>query len=110
LNSAEIFVLTSLTDVHPHAVQEALVMKTPVIISKECDCPEVEEFEAGKIVELDVNKIYSAMVNLLENPEIILKYSENTVNLVQERFLLENQMKKIIGMYQDISITHKNHN
>ena len=52
----------------------------------------------------------NAIVMLPGRTEPFLKYSENTVNLVQERFLLENQMKKIIGMYQDISITHKNHN
>jgi glycosyltransferase involved in cell wall biosynthesis len=107
MQSAEVFVLTSLTDVHPRAVQEALVMKTPVIISKECDCPGVEEFEAGKIVQLDSDKVHEALVDLLTNSETLDKYSKNSVKLVQEKYLLENQMKKIIDMYNNVVSNHE---
>ena len=37
LDSKEIFLLTSLTDVHLHVLQEPLVIKTLVIISKKYD-------------------------------------------------------------------------
>ena len=107
MQSAEVFVLTSLTDVHPRAVQEALVMKTPVIISRECDCPGVEEFEAGKIVLLDSDKVHEALVDLLTNPETLDKYSKNSIKLVQEKYLLENQMKKIIDMYNNVVSNHE---
>jgi glycosyltransferase involved in cell wall biosynthesis len=107
MQSAEVFVLTSLTDVHPRAVQEALVMKTPVIISRECDCPGVEEFEAGKIVLLDSDKVHEALVDLLTNSETLDKYSKNSVKLVQEKYLLENQMKKIIDMYNNVVSNHE---
>lgn len=102
MQSAQVFVLTSLTDVHPRAVQEALVMKTPVIISRECDCPGVEEFQAGKIVSLNSEKVYEALVDLLINSDTLEKYSNNSIELVKEKYLLENQMKKIIDMYSKV--------
>ena len=102
MHTAEIFVLTSLTDVHPRSVQESLVMKTPVIISRECDCPGVEEFEAGKIVSLDSDDVYHALVDLLTNNDLLEQLSKNSVKLVHEKYLLENQMKKIMDMYNRV--------
>jgi len=99
---AEVFVLTSLTDVHPKAVLESLSMGTPVVISKECDFPEIEEFEAGIIVELNVLDIHNALIAIFENSEIRNKYSKNSKRLIQEKFLLENQIKKVINMYERI--------
>jgi len=99
---AEVFLLTSLTDVHPKAVLESLSIGTPVIISRECDFPEVEEFEAGIIVGLDINEIHNALITMFENEENRNKYSKNAKKLVNERFLLDNQIKKMIQMYENL--------
>jgi|TARA_B110001454_G_scaffold218022_1_gene244813 glycosyltransferase involved in cell wall biosynthesis len=99
---AEVFLLTSLADVHPKAILESLSVGTPVIISKECDFPEVEEFEAGIIVGLDINEIHNALITMFENEENRNKYSENARRLVNERFLLDNQIKKMIQMYENL--------
>jgi len=99
---AEVFVLTSLSDVHPKAVLESISMGTPVVISKECDFSEIEEFEAGIIVELNVEEVHNALITMFESEGIRNKYSKNTRRLVHERFLLENQIKKMIEMYQTI--------
>ncbi len=102
LESASLFVLTSHSDVHPIAVQDALVMGLPVIITVACDYPEVKEYDAGLIVDEDVNQITNSILSVINNEEKLVKMSENAKRLVLERFQLKVQIKKYEKMYQDV--------
>jgi len=64
LKNAKIFALTSNSDIHPRAVQEALAMGTPVLITDVCDYPEVEEYNAGRIVSIN-EKHFQLLNNLM---------------------------------------------
>jgi glycosyltransferase involved in cell wall biosynthesis len=99
LQHAKIFVLTSYNDIHPRAVQEALTVGTPVIITKVCDYPEVEQYNAGMTVDLDELSIYNALKNLLENDDKRRTMSSNAKNLIKNRFLLVDQVKKFEQVY-----------
>ena len=100
--SAKLFSLTSISDIHPRAIQEALTMGVPVVISKESDYPEVEEYNAGIIVNLDSKEICHAFEKLLKNDEILNTFSNNAKKLIKEKFLLEEQVKKFEKLYQNI--------
>ena len=102
LESATLFVLTSHSDVHPIAVQDALTMALPVIITEACDYPEVKEYDAGLIVDEDVDQITNAILGVINNKEKLKKMSENARKLVLERFQLKVQIKKYEEMYQDV--------
>ena len=65
LESASLFVLTSHSDVHPIAVQDALAMSLPVVITQACDYPEVLNYDAGVIVNEDVNQITDAILGII---------------------------------------------
>ncbi|MGI0010892.1 MAG: glycosyltransferase, partial [Nitrosopumilaceae archaeon] len=102
LESAKVFVLTSHSDVHPVAVQEALTMGVPVIITKNSDYPEVEEYNAGILVDEDEQSVFNAIMNLLSNENKLLHMSNNAKELIKQRFLLKDQIKKYEDMYNDI--------
>jgi glycosyltransferase involved in cell wall biosynthesis len=108
LKFAKIFSLISKSDIHPRAIQEALTMGVPVVISKESDYPEVEEYNAGKIVSLDNKKISQTFEKLLRNDSELKIQSNNAKKLINEKFLAEEQIKKFEKIYSDILLNNKN--
>ena len=107
LHSATLFVLTSHSDVHPIAVQDALAMGLPVIITKACDYPEVKEYNAGIIVNEDTNEISNAVLEILDDKSKLRQMSKNAKRIILEKFQLEVQIKKYEQMYIDV-IKNKN--
>ena len=99
LESAKIFVLTTYSDVHPMAVVEALAMGVPVLITKHADFHEIEEYNAGKIVDVDIESITDALEEMLENTNKLKLYSENGKNLFLEKFEFKEETKKNELMY-----------
>ena len=108
LKSAKIFSLTSKSDIYPRAIQEALTMGVPVVISKESDYPEVEEFNAGKIVSLNENNISETFEKLLDSNDELKIQSNNAKKLIKEKFLAEEQIKKFEKIYLNILSNDKN--
>ena len=102
LESASLFVLTSHSDVHPIAVQDALAMSLPVVITQACDYPEVLNYDAGVIVNEDVNQITDAILGIINDKERLDSMSKNARNLVLEKFELKIQIKKYEEMYYDV--------
>ena len=102
LKSASLFVLTSHSDVHPIAVQDALTMGSPVIITESCDYPEVKEYDAGIIIDEDVKQITNAILSIVNDEERLGKMSENARRLVLERFQSKVLIKKYDEMYKDV--------
>jgi len=99
LKSAKLFSLISKSDVHPRAVQEALAMGVPVVISKESDYPEVQEYNAGKIVNLNVKEIAHTFEKLLQDNDELKILSTNAKKLINEKFLAEDQILKFEKTY-----------
>ncbi|MGY5146761.1 MAG: glycosyltransferase [Candidatus Nitrosopumilus sp. bin_7KS] len=100
LKNSTIFVLTSFSDIHPRAVQEALTMGLPVLITENCDYPEVEEYECGKIVQANINSIYNGINEILDGIEK-KEFSKNAKKLILDKFQMEVQIKKFETMYQN---------
>jgi len=98
LESAKLLVHTPSGDIHPLAVEEALTMGIPVVITN-CDMPEVTEYEAGMIVEPDVSSISQTLIKMLEDENKLSIFSKNAKKLVNEKYLLKDQVKKYESMY-----------
>ena len=106
LESASLFVLTSHSDVHPIAVQDALTMSLPVIITEACDYPEVKDYDAGLIIDEDVEQITNAILSIIDDEERLKKMANNARRLVLEKFQLKVQIKKYEEMYRDVIKRH----
>ena len=98
LESAKLLVHTASGDIHPLAVEEALTMGIPVVVTN-CDMPEIAEYQAGIIVEPDINSIHQALIKMLEDENKLSIFSKNAKKLVNEKFLLKDQVKKYESMY-----------
>tara|TARA_B110000438_G_scaffold160625_1_gene153863 strand:+ start:1516 stop:2718 length:1203 start_codon:yes stop_codon:yes gene_type:complete len=101
LKSAKLFSLTSKSDIYPVAVQEALAMGIPVVVSKESDYPEVQEYKAGILVNLDFKEISRAFEKLLLDDDKLKIFSNNAKKLIKENFLVEDQIKKFEIIYNE---------
>jgi glycosyltransferase involved in cell wall biosynthesis len=100
--SAKLFSLISISDIHPRAIEEALTMGVPVVISKESDFPEVMEYNAGIIVNRESKLIADSFEKLLEDDSLLEELSKNAQKLIKENFLLENQITKFEQVYSSL--------
>ena len=98
LKHAQAYVLTSRSDIHPTAIQDALAMGTPVMITEACDYPEVEEYNAGIIVDSTVDSIYEGLKKIINECDL-KELSKNARKLIEEKFLVETLIKKYEEMY-----------
>ena len=102
LNSAKLFVSTSHSDIHTTTALEALAIGKPVIITKNSDFPEIDDYEAGITVENTEESVFNAISELLDDETKMQRFSENTTKLVEEEFLLENQIEKYEDMFSKV--------
>ena len=86
LESAKMFVLPSYSDVHPASITEAIMMRTPTLITKNCDYQEVEEYKVGKIVESTVNSFHEGLKEMLKDDKKLAEFSVNSKKLIEEKF------------------------
>jgi len=100
LEHAKIFALTSYSDIHPVAVEEALFMGNPVLITKNCDFPEIEEYDAGVVVDATFESVYAGLVKILENDQKLEEYSKNAKQLAKDKFLFENKVIDYENLFQ----------
>ena len=101
LESAKLLVHTAIGDIHPLAVEEALAMGIPVVIT-DCDMPEVNEYKAGIIVSPNIDSIHEALTSLLDYKNKLDVFSKNAKKLVAEKYLVRDQAKKYESMYSNV--------
>lgn len=89
LHYASGFILTSYSEGLPLAALEALSVGCPVIITHQCNLPEVGKANAGWLVSLQVNEIGEAITELFTNKLAAKEKGENGKRLVQENFSWE---------------------
>ena len=82
--NASVFALTSRGEGLPMAVLEAMAYAKPVLITRQCNVPEVEEYEAGVIVEPEVDSIVNGFVYLMSSDTVLM--GESGKKLVDEKF------------------------
>ena len=100
LSSARLFVTTSQSDIHTTTAIEALAIGKPVIITKNSDFPEIDDYHAGITVESTRESVFNAISELLDDETKIQKFSDNAKRLVEEKFLLKNQIDKYENMFR----------
>ena len=83
----------------PLAVVEAMALGKCIVASKvvgNVDC--VKDRVNGRIVDLDVDTFVEAINELLDHPEMIAEYGNNSYRLYEQEF----NIRKRIGMLEDI--------
>lgn len=102
LGRATMFVLSSYSEGFSMAVLEAMTCGLPVVITKQCNFPEIEKNKAGIIIEPDINQLVRAFNYLLSNPKLCKEMGENGTRLVKERFTWDKIADQMLNLYEKI--------
>jgi glycosyltransferase involved in cell wall biosynthesis len=89
IRKSEIFCLTSRQEGFSIAIIEALAVGVPVVISKDCHFPEVETYGAGHVVDLEIESIANAIIDILQNKTRANEMGMNGQNMIEKYFTWE---------------------
>ena len=99
---ADVFVLPSLSEGFSNALLEAMLCGLPVVISPQCNFPEVEMARAGKIVEVAVEPLANALIELLENSEAGKEMGKRGAKLVKEKYTWDSIADEMLALYEGL--------
>ncbi|WP_198470857.1 glycosyltransferase [Acetomicrobium sp. S15 = DSM 107314] len=102
LSRADIFVLPSYSEGFSMAILEVLACGLPVVITHQCNFPEVAEANAGIVIDPDVDQLTAALYKLIENPELRGEMGSNGRRLVMEHFTWDRIAEQMMELYQSV--------
>lgn len=102
LLDADIFVLTSRHEAHSMAMNEALAMGVPIVITDTVQFNDLEKYGAGLICPREPEHIANAVKHLLSQPIEARKLSEAGRRLVGERLAWPRVAEAMAKVYTDI--------
>ena len=99
--SAEAFLLPSTSEGLPMAVLEAMAHGTPVMVTEQCNLPDVAPAGAGICVQTDIQSIAAGIVSITEMSESELKsMSHNARQLVRRSYTWDVAAAQMADVYQ----------
>lgn len=103
LASASAFVTLSRNEGLPLAVLEALGHGIPTVLTADSNVPEVSEYAAGFITELDPARAAGAIAEVLLDERRRAVMAENARRLAIERFSWNVALPQLTGLYEKIA-------
>lgn len=100
LACADLFVLPSHSEGFSMAILEALAAGLPVVISKQCNFPEVSDHDAGFVIEPNDAAVTEAISTLLLDDQLRTRMGQNGRNLVREKYTWDTIAASMAGLYQ----------
>jgi glycosyltransferase involved in cell wall biosynthesis len=100
LLGADAFALLSHSEGLPVAVLEAMAAGLPVIITEDCNLPDVAERDAGMIVSDDPDETVAALAQLFDEPGRLETLGQNGRQLVSDKFTWGRIAEQTIKTYQ----------
>ena len=82
---------------------EALASGVPVVISKDCHFPEVEELGAGRVVELSAMSIANALLQIVNNSELRKMAGQKAKQLALSKYTWPKIAERSIDVYQRVT-------
>jgi glycosyltransferase involved in cell wall biosynthesis len=103
LVDADVFVLPSYQEGFSMAITEAMAAGVPVVVTRECNFVEVEQAEAGVVVERgDMGAFVQAVGDILGNSDSRRNMGKNGRELVRGCFTWEAAAEKLERLYQAV--------
>ena len=99
---AELFVQPSYTEGFSNSVLEALAAGLPVVISEQCNFPEVAEHGAGFVVPLNDASVGEAIGELLSDVRLGARMGRNGRRLVDERYTWQAAAASMAACYRTL--------
>jgi glycosyltransferase involved in cell wall biosynthesis len=102
LRGARAFVLCSYGEGLPVAVLEAMSVGTPVIVTEECNLPDVAREHAGIEVQLNVRSISDAIDTIWSDDQLRQELSANAIRLTRDKFSWDSIGARTVALCRDI--------
>lgn len=103
LKESDVFVLPSYSENFGISVVEAMICKTPVVISNNINIwREIEEHNAGLVVNCDAIEVSNAIKNVLNNKSLSDELSSNGYKMAVKHYNWDEVGKKLDGEYKKI--------
>jgi glycosyltransferase involved in cell wall biosynthesis len=102
LGAADIFALTSYSEGFSVALLEALSAGLPLVITDECNFPEVGDSRAGFVVRPNDSETASALMSLLDSADLRREMSQNARRLVRFNYTWERIAEKMFTLYGNV--------
>jgi glycosyltransferase involved in cell wall biosynthesis len=107
LRDAMCFCLASHHEAFSIAITEALACRLPVVVTRQCNFPEIAEVGAGDVVDLDAGQIAGALRRIATDPDLRHRMGKAGRALVESRFTWQRVAQRSIEAYeQAIASTH----
>lgn len=97
---ADVYVLPSVYETFPVAVLEACACGTPVILTDRCGIAGMIDGQAGLVVPYDKEQLQQALLHMLDDDKMRLRFGEKGKLLVREKFNWENIIKQVVSIYE----------
>ena len=98
---ADIFVLSSYSEVFSMSILETCATGTPVVITNLGTIPEIVEYQAGLLVQYDENELYEAILRFLRNDELARTAGKNGRRMVENKFTWDKVVEQFEKCYED---------
>ncbi|GAI22468.1 unnamed protein product, partial [marine sediment metagenome] len=98
---ADVFVLSSYSEVFGMSILEACATGTPVAITNLGNLPEIAEYKAGFLVRCDENELYEAILQFLRNDELARTAGKNGRRMVEDKFTWDKVVGQLEECYED---------
>lgn len=102
LSRASVFVLSSHTEGFSNAVVEALAAGLPVVISEQCNFPEVERAGAGFVVSAEAAAVAEAIAAVLADADLARRMGKNARRLIEENYQWSAIAPRMAQRYRDL--------
>ena len=102
LSAADIFALTSYSEGFSVALLEALSAGLPLVITDECNFPEVGDSRAGFVVRPNDSETASALMSLLDSADLRREMSQNARRLVRSNYTWERIAENMFTLYENV--------
>lgn len=96
---AEIYVLPSLYEIFGITILEACACGTPVIVTDRCGLADAIDEEAGLVVPYDQEHLQRALLRMLGDNKMRLKFGERGKSLMREKFNWQRVVEQVERVY-----------
>ena len=107
MSCADIFVLPSYSEGFSIAILEAMAARLPVVITDNCDFPEVAEHGAGLVVKANETEVAQALGELVSDADLRFRIGERGRKLVTERYTWQAAASTIARLYRSLTIPER---